>query len=1099
MQYGRLWNDSKYTARAGREVSGLPDRSSYAFETAGVYVMRSDWSPDGIYLALHCAPPALSGHDQPDNGTFELYAYGRWLLTDTGFYTYGHDRAARNWHRQTRVHQTLTLDGKDSAIDGKLRLWASTPPLDVLVVDNPSYEGLLHRRTVWFVEKRFFVFLDEAIGDAPGRLQVHWTPAVGNGHVRLDQRNYATRFPDANVLIHTALPGEAQPATEEGWFGWTYGQRLPRTMLNVTYPEAAPAAFLTVVAPYRGAAPPTVEAAIAGNHEVGADRVVVTVSAFGKEWRLGRDLGTGKAWCGPADGALHREAVPPPAPHVDVDRHAELGSPDHEDEFPALGTDSDGNMWACWIAFDGNADTVLAAKLDDGRPGESVTLSDGSTDHWRPQMGLDRQRRLWATWARCDAGRWSIWGRFLAEGTWSKPMRLSPERGNHFAQKLATDRDGRLWMTWQSSMDGHHEVYLASITPEGASAPMNVSRHPAGDWEPAIAAGGDGTLYVAWDSYRGGSFDVLLVTLKDGKLSAPMGIATTAAYEAHAALAVDREDRLWIAWDNGGIRWGRDNEDDRKLHSERSVELRCLAEGQLFQTAQPLSDALSGPLASFCELPELTVDEAGRLWLFVRHLTDWTPEHKPGERRPQTRGIWNPYALCLQGDRWSRPRQLPDSNGRNDMRLSTWTTPDGKVWAAYAEDARKTTRTEEPINHDVRVVRLDAPSSGEPKPALNGAGTAVQVDWKPEVEWSPVRHPTLTTGGKPHQLLYGDLHRHTDISRCGMNVDGSLIDTYRYATDVARLDFLAITDHDQDILKHRYGRPASPLQHYSWWRSEKYADLFHIENTFIALYGYEHGGGFEERGGHKNVIYVERGQPCYEQDSPEKLFEVLAGRDAIAIPHQLADGSSATDWTQWKAEFERVAEIYQGRGSYEYFGAKPEVAVTRKGHYYQDALEMGVKIGVIASCDHIMVSKAYACVYAGEASRAGVMEALRNRRTFGAMDKMVVELRLGDHVQGEEVVLDAPPSFSVKVEAPRTLRKVQLVRNGKFVHTAEPGGTSCRFDYGDSESRPGPPAIRNTPPTTPAIPKAPRADSRSPSSVTATSALSSGPVPRASG
>jgi heparan-sulfate lyase len=87
--------------------------------------MRSQWEKAPTGLA--CPPPGISGHDQPDNGTFELYAYGRWLMTDSGFYTYGHDKAARAWHRQTRVHQTLTLDNKDSKTDGRLRLWHSSP------------------------------------------------------------------------------------------------------------------------------------------------------------------------------------------------------------------------------------------------------------------------------------------------------------------------------------------------------------------------------------------------------------------------------------------------------------------------------------------------------------------------------------------------------------------------------------------------------------------------------------------------------------------------------------------------------------------------------------------------------------------------------------------------------------------------------------------------------------------------------------------------------------------------------------------------------------------------------------------------------------
>ena len=85
LQYSELWNDPKYAARAKQDVAALPKQPSYAFESAGSYVLRSQWGPQGTYLALHCPPLGISGHDQPDNGTFELYAYGRWLMTDSGF------------------------------------------------------------------------------------------------------------------------------------------------------------------------------------------------------------------------------------------------------------------------------------------------------------------------------------------------------------------------------------------------------------------------------------------------------------------------------------------------------------------------------------------------------------------------------------------------------------------------------------------------------------------------------------------------------------------------------------------------------------------------------------------------------------------------------------------------------------------------------------------------------------------------------------------------------------------------------------------------------------------------------------------------------
>lgn len=753
-----------------------------------------------------------------------------------------------------------------------------------------------------------------------------------------------------------------------------------------------------------------------------------------------------------ADGGDHRS---PPEVDIRLGDLADLGSEDHEDEFPAVGCDSDGHAWVCWVAFDGTSDAVLAARLDGAAASAPVVLSQAPGDHWRPAMGTDGQGRLWATWAQGHQGKWDIWGRFLADGRWSDQIQLTHAPGNDFAQKLAVDNTGKLWMTWQSVNDDNYEVWLAPITPDGTGMPINVSHHPANDWEPAIATTRDDRVCVAWDSYRAGSYDILLAELKDGQLSEPIPVASSPAYEAHATIAADHQDRLWIAWDNGGIRWGEDNEQKRRLHSERSVEIRCLSQGEWVEPLEPISDVLSGPFATFCELPELIVDGDGRLWLIVRHLTDLTPKPVPGGRGHQARGIWNPYALCYDGARWSQPLPFPDSNGRNDMRVRTCRGAGGEVWAAWAEDGRKPTRAEEPQTHNVHAARLVAK---RPAPAVlatrktNQAEPDVQAQTRP---WSrPARH-IMTAGRQEYLLLYGDTHRHTDLSRCGMNYDGSLMDTYRYAIDVARLDFLAISDHDQDLLKHRYDRKTSRLQHYGWWRSEKYCDLFLMENTFVPIYAYEHGGSFVDRGGHKNVLYLERGHPCYEVDSPEDLFQSLEGKEAIAIPHQLADGPSATDWTRWNPRFERVAEIFQARGSYEFNGASPPVSVTRDGHYLWDALGMGVRIGIIASSDHRMVHNAYAGVYAKELSRAGVMEGLQSRRTFGSMDRMIIEFRLGDWLLGEEVEIDGPPTFSARLETPRSLRIVQIARSGELIHTLTPGSNISRFDFVDPELQPG--------------------------------------------
>lgn len=294
----RLLGDPKYAALAKLDAKRLPEQTSYAFAKAGTYVLRDQWGPEQIYFALHCPPPGISGHDQPDNGTFELCAFGRWLMPDTGFYTYGHDPQARTWHRQTRVHQTLTLDGRNARIDGRQLLWKLLDDSSAaLVVENASYPGLVHRRTVWFVDGKFFVMLDEAIGDAQGNLDLHFQLAPGEATINLEEHWAATAADGANVLVWQDPQAPVTIHEEEGWHAWKYGHREPRKAFCYRHTSPAPAAFLSVILPFQGAERPRVAASLAEGFEVAAERVECRLETLGNRWKLGRSLNSGDAWC----------------------------------------------------------------------------------------------------------------------------------------------------------------------------------------------------------------------------------------------------------------------------------------------------------------------------------------------------------------------------------------------------------------------------------------------------------------------------------------------------------------------------------------------------------------------------------------------------------------------------------------------------------------------------------------------------------------------------------------------------------------------------------------------------------------------------------
>ena len=321
---------------------------------------------------------------------------------------------------------------------------------------------------------------------------------------------------------------------------------------------------------------------------------------------------------------------------------------------------------------------------------------------------------------------------------------------------------------------------------------------------------------------------------------------------------------------------------------------------------------------------------------------------------------------------------------------------------------------------------------------------------------------TWKVGPKSYRLVIGDTHRHTDISRCSNGYDGSLQDAYRYALNTCGLDWLAISDHDQDILKHRNDRDERPRQAYDWWRSQKYCDLYTIPGRFVALYGYEHGGSYKARGGHKNVIYAERGIPVYEVDAPHELFAVLADSGAVAIPHQLADGGSRTDWDQWNEEFERVGEIFQTRGSYEFQGCPREARIYTPGHSMWDALAKGVRIGIIASSDHGQTHQARAGVYVDDRpggptrfTRQGILDALKARRAFGATVAVAVQVSIAGHLLGEEFTVAEAPAIEARMVAPEPIARLDVVRDNRFVYTTRPNKRQAAFTFQDVDLKPG--------------------------------------------
>lgn len=275
-----------------RKKGELPTYTSKAFKTSGFYTLRSSWSEDATAMILKAGPPA-GWHCQLDNGTFNLMIKGRNFFPDAGSYTYGGDAEImrmRDWFRQTKVHNTLTLDNKNlETADSKCLLWKTNQSTEILVVENQSYTGLKHRRSVFFVDKKYFIIVDEAVGSATGKVGLHYQMCEGD--VKLDSAtNKAyTQFNDNNnVFLRTICNRKQTMVEEEGWISYKSKERFPRKAFSfdVEKKDSSPVRYITVIMPYdKPNQMPEIKASF-GSKEFSESGLKIRITVNGKKTNL---------------------------------------------------------------------------------------------------------------------------------------------------------------------------------------------------------------------------------------------------------------------------------------------------------------------------------------------------------------------------------------------------------------------------------------------------------------------------------------------------------------------------------------------------------------------------------------------------------------------------------------------------------------------------------------------------------------------------------------------------------------------------------------------------------------------------------------------
>jgi hypothetical protein len=251
-----------------------------------------------------------------------------------------------------------------------------------------------------------------------------------------------------------------------------------------------------------------------------------------------------------------------------------------------------------------------------------------------------------------------------------------------------------------------------------------------------------------------------------------------------------------------------------------------------------------------------------------------------------------------------------------------------------------------------------------------------------------------------------------------------------------------------------------------WWQIQKVTDLFHHPPHFVAALTYERSVVYPN--GHRNVMMPRRGiRPLPRGELPgtpdkgapdtKRLYAYLKHFGGICSSHTSAT-NMGTDWRDNDPRVEPVVEIYQGhRHNYEHPGAPRSPAKARQIGGYQpagyvwNALGKGYRLGFQSSSDHISTHISYGVVLAEDVSRQGIIEAFKKRHSYAATDNIILDVRSGDHLMGDEFETTERPSLDIRVEGTAPIGKLHVIRDDEYVYSTEPKKREVKLQYVDMD------------------------------------------------
>ena len=318
----------RWMAWEGQKGGVKPSWTSHTYTNSGYYMFKSkEWNsnakaPQGIMMIhKNNENSGRRWHCQPDNGTFSLWYDGVNLLPDAGVYSYNDPSTERSTYRQSTMHNTMSVHRSridEANQNGRFLLHKSSNDFDVIVTENTPYKAgvkikegsyvpkgdISHRRSIFFVDNRFFVIVDEAFStskeeNAELNFNYHLYSEGGEAQLDNDKKTIFSNLSDKNLFIQAFSETNQKLKIEKSKkedikvsnnTGQTIGNTRNWALINETMTPGKAVRMITVLYPQTGSSKKAIEAAFVDNtpETVGTmhNGVAVDVTVDGKNYSL---------------------------------------------------------------------------------------------------------------------------------------------------------------------------------------------------------------------------------------------------------------------------------------------------------------------------------------------------------------------------------------------------------------------------------------------------------------------------------------------------------------------------------------------------------------------------------------------------------------------------------------------------------------------------------------------------------------------------------------------------------------------------------------------------------------------------------------------